>query len=150
MSAHGSAPGPTDALRSLAQAQLQVQASRAASLDARAIGVMGVDAALTTILGDADFAEALQVAALLLLSLSAGLALRCVLLDIGERMGPPLARLMAVRELSGAAAVEMSILRWMAADLQANERALARKAPRLTEALVFMALAILLTLMGSV
>ncbi len=41
-------PELTAALRSLAEVQLQIQASRSATLDARAIGVIGVDAAVTT------------------------------------------------------------------------------------------------------
>jgi hypothetical protein len=42
-------PALIEALRSLAMVQLQVQTSRSAALDTRAIGVMGVDAAVATI-----------------------------------------------------------------------------------------------------
>jgi hypothetical protein len=150
MSTHGHAPRPTGALRSLALVQLQVQASRAASLDARAIGVLGVDAALAAIVGGGRLPGASQAAALAMLSLSAGLAVRCLLLDIGERMGPSLARLLTVQEASGPAAVERSILRRMAADLQANEHALTRKVPRLTGAFLFLTLAVVGALAGSV
>lgn len=150
MSDPGIASGPIDALRSLAQAQLQVQASRAASLDARAIGVVGINAALATIVVDGPLPGAPRIAVLAILSLSTSLALRCLLLDIGERMGPSLTRLLALRETSGNAAVEATILKWMAIDLRANEHALARKAPRLTGALLVLALAVVCTLAGSV
>jgi hypothetical protein len=150
MSAHDNETRADDALRSLAQAQLQMQASRAASLDARAIGVMGIDTALATIIGSAPLVDTPQTAALTMLCMSAALALRCLLLDIGERMGPSPASLLAKRELYGSIALERLILTSMAADLRINRHILARKVPRLTGAFVFLALAVACALAGSV
>jgi hypothetical protein len=84
-----------------------------------------------------------------MLAVSAGLALRCLLLDIGERMGPPVAHLLVSPEVYDSA-FEMSILWRLAGDLWANRRALARKAPHLTNALIFMTLAVGSALVGSV
>jgi hypothetical protein len=68
------------ALRSLAEVQLQMQASRSAVLDARAIGVIGVDAGVATFISGASFGNQSRIVALILLGVSVGLAGRSVFL----------------------------------------------------------------------
>ena len=76
------------ALRSLAEVQMQIQASRSATLDARAIGVVGVDAAVTTLILGAGIGHRATIVALAMLLLSAGIAGRCLFLGGSDEIGP--------------------------------------------------------------
>lgn len=150
MSAHDNASRAVGALRSLAEVQLQMQVARLATLDAQAIGVMAVDTATAAVVAGAGIPVIPRVAALLLLSWSAYLALRSNLLAGVERVGPSVVRLLASREFYGPdETFEELLLQKLAGDLQANERALAGKVPRLNGALISMALASVLALVGS-
>ena len=83
-----------------------------------------------------------------MLASSAGLAARSLFLEGARRVGPSVSRLLVSREIHHAACLDESILRRLAADVAANERALTRKMPRLTMAFLLLALAALLALMG--
>jgi hypothetical protein len=63
----------------LAVSQLQIQAARSVALDGGALGVMAVDAAIGTIIIGARGAYDLWIAALVLLGLSLGVAVRTLL-----------------------------------------------------------------------
>jgi hypothetical protein len=137
------------ALRSLAEVQLQMQASRSATLDARAIGVIGVDAAVTTFIFGAGLGLQARIAALAMLGLSAGLAGRSVFLGGSDEIGPSVLGLLASSDTDDRV-LEESLLDSLAADVDANHRALAHKASRLTAAFVVLALAITIALVGGV
>jgi hypothetical protein len=138
------------ALRSLAETQLQMQASRSATLDARAIGVIGFNAAIATFVFNGTLGHQPKVAALAFLGLSATLAARSVFLGGADEIGPSVIRLLASTEISDGNALEPSLLDSLAADVDANQQALARKAPRLTAAFVFLALAVVIALVAGV
>ncbi len=131
MSAHDTLPRDGSALRSLAEMQLQAQVALAATMDARAIGIMGIDAALAAIIASARFSSLLRIATMSILLLSAGLAGRLIFFENDERIGPFVARLLTLRELYDDHALEETILQSVAADVKANERMLARAARRL-------------------
>jgi hypothetical protein len=129
--------------------QLQAQVALAATMDARAIGIMGIDAALAAIVVSARFPNLLRIATLAALILSAGLAGRLIFLENDERIGPLVARLLALREFYDDHALEETILKGVAADVKANEHMLARGARRLAFAFVLLVLAAQLILIGS-
>jgi hypothetical protein len=121
------------ALRSLAEVQLQIQASRSAILDARAVGLVGVDAAVATLIFGAGIGQQTRAAALAMLVLSAGVAGRCLFVGGSDEIGPSVIDLLAF-EIDAPGIVERSLLDSLAADVRANHQALARKAPLLTAA----------------
>lgn len=82
-------PRFADRLCSLAVSQLQTQAARSVALDAGALGVMAVDAAIATIVIGARGAYHLWIVALVLLGLSLGLAVRTLRLPGAEETAPP-------------------------------------------------------------
>lgn len=135
------------ALRSLAEVQLQAQMTRSATLDARAIGVMGVDAGLAAIIA-ARPSSAVGTAALTALSLSAVIAGRSLFLGDGGWIGPSVARLFALRKTYYGPALDELILRSLVSNVRTNEAALARREPRLLAAFLLLAFAALLTLAG--
>jgi len=69
-------PRLADRLCSLAESQLQIQAARSASIDAGALGVVSACAAIAALVLGARSAHHLWIAALILLALSAGLAVQ--------------------------------------------------------------------------
>jgi len=138
------------ALRSLAEVQLQAQVTRSATLDARAIGVMGVDAGLAAIVVGATPSGILGIAALAALSLSAVIGGRSLFLEGLERIGPSVAQLFVLRKISNARVLEELILRSLVSSVSANETALARREPRVVVAFVLLALAALLALAGGI
>jgi len=145
------APNPelAAALRSLAEVQLQIQASRSATLDAGAIGVIGVDAAVTTFIVGGALGDQ-PIAALVMLGLSAGVAGRSVFLGGPDEIGPSVKSLIASDETDDSLVLEESLLNSLASDVDANHQALARKPPGLTAALVFLALAIMIAVVAGV
>jgi hypothetical protein len=143
-------PEVSAALRSLAEVQLQIQASRSATLDARAIGVIGFDAAVATLVVGAGLGHRPTIAALAMLGLSAGVAGRSVFLGGSDEIGPSVLGLLTSNEIDDRSALETSLVDSLAADVQANHQALAHKAPRLTASFFFLALAITIALIAGV
>jgi hypothetical protein len=137
-------------LRSLAEVQLQIQASRSATLDARAIGVIGFDAAVATLVFGAGLGHQPTIAALAILGLSAGIAGRSVFLGGSDEIGPSVLGLLSSNDIDDPHVLEESLLKGLAEDVQANHQALARKAPRLTASFIFLALAITIALIAGV
>jgi hypothetical protein len=88
MSTKAITPRLADRLCSLAQSQLQTQAARSASVDAGALGVVSARAAIAALILSARSAHHLWIAALVLLALSAGLAVRALLLRGAKEIGP--------------------------------------------------------------
>jgi len=119
-------------------------------LDARAIGVMGVDAGLAAIVVGATPSGILGIAALAALSLSAVIAGRSLFLEGLERIGPSVAQLFVLRKIYNDRVLEELILRSLVSSVSANETALARREPRVVVAFVLLALAALLALAGGI
>lgn len=120
-------PGLAATLCSLAVGQLQMQASRSATLDTVAIGVMGIDLAVTAIIVGVQSAHHLWVASLAVLGLSFGLAMRALFLAGAVRIGPSIATLLETHGAKDGSAIEQRIVRNLATDLFANRQALADK-----------------------
>ncbi len=140
----------TDRLCSLAESQLQMQTSRSTALDAGALGVMALDIALSTIVTETEGAYDLWVAALMLLSLSFGLAIQALWLKGTRATGPSVARLREERETHTARQLRESMLEDLTEDLQTNEHTLARKVVLFERALIVLVLAILIDLAGRI
>lgn len=143
-------PGLANALRSLAESQLQIQASRSAALDAGAIAIAGIDVAVGAMVFATGSGQPLRLAALALVGLSAGLAVRALFLDGTPHLGPSVMRVLAIRKIRTDRVLENAILSALGADVRANRRALARKAPCVTRAFALLALAAMLTLAGGI
>jgi hypothetical protein len=137
--------GVSIALRSLAEVQLQAQVARSATLDAQAMGVMGLDAALAAILLGRP-ADSIGIVALTILGLSAGIAGRSLFFDSKERIGPSVTRLLGWRDIYDDNALDEQILRSLTSTVGANEIALGRREPRLAGAFVLLALSATLVL----
>lgn len=137
------------ALRPLAEVQLQAQVTRSATLDARAIGVMGVDAGLAAIIV-ARPSSAIGTAALAALSLSAVIAGRSLFLGGSGWLGPSVVRLFALRDTYNDRALQELVLHSLVSNVSANEMALARREPQLLAAFVLLAFAALLTLAAGI
>jgi hypothetical protein len=112
--------------------------------------VIGVDAAVATFIFGAALANQPRIAALAMLGLSAGLAGRSVFLGGSDEIGPSVKGLLVSDETGDHLAREEWLLDSLASDVDANHQALARKAPRLTAALVFLALAIMIAVVAGV
>jgi hypothetical protein len=74
--------------RLLAMSQVQIQAARSVALDAGALGVMAVDAAVAAIVIGARGTYGLWILALVLLGCSLCVAVRTLRLPGAERTGP--------------------------------------------------------------
>lgn len=142
------APRLAESLLLLATSQLQAQAARSAALDAGALGVMAVDAAVTAIVVGAKGAHGLWIVALVLLGLSAGLAVRALLLRGAKEIGPLVTDILNDRDRSNDEELERSMLEDLATETLANVQALARKDPLFIGALTLLVLAILVELAG--
>ena len=134
----------------LAASQLQIQAARSASLDAGALGVMTIDAAVATIVLGVGGTYGLWIVALVLLGLSFGLALRAGRLPGAERTGPRVEDVLTAGETEENDELERSLLGDLATDIRTNRRTLARKGPLLERAQTFLVAAILVELIGRV
>lgn len=129
MSTPDTTPRLNDSLCTLAASQLQMQTTRSGALDAGALGVMAVDAAVATIILDTRAAHHLWIVALALLGLSLGLAVLTLRLPGAERTGPYVADTLKARKTQDDNELEESLLEDLAKDLRTNGRTLARKAP---------------------
>jgi hypothetical protein len=150
MSTKAITPRLAESLRSLAVSQLQMQAARSASVDAGALGVMAVDAAVATIILDATGAYDLWILALALLGLSFVLAARAGRLSGAERTGPRIEDVLTASETEGNDQLERSLLHDLATDMRTNRRTLTRKRLLLNRAQTFLVAAILVELTGRV
>jgi hypothetical protein len=150
MSTQGITPRLADRLCSLAESQLQTQAARSASVDASALGVMTVDAAVAAIVIGARGAYGLWILALALLGLSFALAVRAERLPGAERTGPRIEDVLTASETEGNDQLERSLLHDLATDMRINRRTLTRKRLLLNRAQTFLVAAILVELMGRV
>jgi hypothetical protein len=143
-------PRLADRLCSLAESQLQTQAARSVALDAGALGVMTVDAAVAAIVIGVRGAYELWIVALALLGLSFGLAVRAARLPGADRTGPLIDDVLEASETGEDDELEHSLLRDLATDMRTNRRTLARKGLLLDRAQTFLVAAILVELAGRV
>src|ERR1039458_227485 len=138
--------------RLLAASQLQIQAAQSVALDASALGVMAVAAAVAgsvaRIVSGARGAYALWILALVLLGLSLGLAVWSLRLPGAEQIGPSIADMPETPESKDEHSPEDSLLNDLAEDIETNEHALDRKDPLLDRALTFLVLTIIVELAG--
>lgn len=132
----------------LTASQLQIQAARSVALDASALGVMGLDAAVAAILAATKGVYGLGILALLLLGLSLGVAVRTLLHPGARKNGPSATEMLEARARSNDTAIEENLLNDLANDVQINEQALARKDHLITRALELLVLAIAVELAG--
>jgi hypothetical protein len=135
-------------LSALARDKLKTQSGRSTALDAGALGLMLLDVALATTALETRGAYELWIAALALLGLSFGLAIRASRRKGAEDTGPPVARLHEYRETRDARQLREFLLAELTKGVRANEHALARKSLLFDRALIVMALAILIDLAG--
>jgi hypothetical protein len=143
-------PRLIDRLCSLAEGQLQIQAARSVALDAGALGVMAVNTAVAAIIIDTRGPHDLWIVALVLLGLSAGLAIRVVRLTGAEQTGPLVYGVLEAGATEENDQLELSLLQDLATDMLINRRALARKSPPFNQAQTLLVLAILVELAGQV
>lgn len=141
-------PRFAESLRLLAASQLQTQISRSGALDASALGVMALDAALAAIIIDTRGAYDLWIVALALLGLSLGVAVRTLLHPGAKQTGPLVADMLDARETRDDEDLEETLLKDLAAETLANEQALARKDPLIAVAVALLLLAIAIELAG--
>jgi hypothetical protein len=133
-------PRLADRLCSLAESQLQMQTARSAALDGGALGVVSACAAIAALILSVRSAHHLWIAALTLLALSAGLAIRALLLAGAKQNGPLVVDMLDARVRDGDAYLEDVLLKDLATEALANERALARKDPIITRAVALLVL----------
>jgi hypothetical protein len=145
---HETPPLLTGELCALARDQLKMQTSRSTALDTGALGLMALDVALATILLSTRGEYDLWIAALTLLGLSFGLAIRALRLKGTKATGPSVARLREERETHDEHQLRESQLKDLAAGVRTNDHALARKAVLFDRALTVLVLAILIDLAG--
>ena len=143
-------PGLTDWLRLLAVSQLQTRAARSVALDASALGVMTVNAAVAAIVIGVRGAYDLWIVALVLLGLSLGVAVRVLRLPGTEQNGPLVAEILEARRANDDNTIEEQLLEDLAHETLANENALARKDPLMTSAVTCLILGIVLELAAQV
>jgi hypothetical protein len=148
MSTKAIAPRLADRLCSLAESQLQTQVSRSGTLDAGALGVVSACVAVATIVLGVRSAHHLWIAALALLTVSVGIAVRALFLPGAERIGPLVADVLDARQARDDQDLEQTLLDDLATETLANEHALRHKNLLLTEAVMLFVLALALELVG--
>ncbi len=149
MPAHRRAPSLlTSGLRSLGESQLQTQASRSASLDTAALGMMALDAALATILDGIGAPGPLRIATLALICLSFAMAARTLRLPGAEETGPSLADMQAARETQDEEQLEETLLEGLTKAVEINKRELAHKDASFEAALALLVLTAIVELIG--
>ncbi len=140
-------PRLADSLRSVAVGQLQTHASRSAALDAGALGVMAVDAAVAAIVIDTGGPD-IWILALILLALSLSMTVWTLRLPGAEHTGPSVTKTLEARESQDDAQLEDWLLTDLADSVDKNEQTLARKAIIFDRALIFLVIAIMIELAG--
>jgi hypothetical protein len=141
-------PRFAECLRLLAVSQLQAQVSRSGTLDAGALGVMAVDAAVAAIVIGTRGTYDLWIVALALLGLSLSVAVRILLGPGAKQNGPLVVDMLDARASNDDAYLEEVLLEDLAAETLANEQALSRKDPMITWAVALLLLAIVIELLG--
>jgi hypothetical protein len=144
------APGLADRLCSLAESQLQTQAARSASVDAGALGVVSACVAIAALVLSTRSAHHFWIATLVLLGSSAGLAVRALLLRGARAIGPLVVDVLDTHDTDNDEDVQDALLKDLAAETLANQRALDQKDPLIAWALAFLVLAVLFELAGVV
>ncbi|MGP0101501.1 MAG: hypothetical protein ACLPUT_07775 [Solirubrobacteraceae bacterium] len=109
---------------------------------------MALDAALAAVIIGTRGAYDLWIAALTLLGLSLGLAVRALRILGAEETGPSVAHLREDRETHDEHQITESLLADLTAGIRNNDHALARKAVLFDRALIVLVLAILIDLAG--
>lgn len=137
-------------LQSLAECQLQIQTSRAAALDAGAVGLMGVDAAIAASIAVAHGTTDLSVVALALTCVSFVALSSALLMQDANGIGPCIAEVIDNLGNDSDGNPVRAILDDLAGCVLANRRALRRKEPRLANALVLTLAAVLVELAGQI
>jgi hypothetical protein len=135
-------------LSSLARDKLKTQSGRSVALDAGALGLMLLDAALVATVIETEGAHGLWIAALALLGLSFGLAIRALRRKGAVSTGPPVARLLEYRETRDARQIRDLMREELNNAVEANDLALAGKAVLFDRALIAMVLGVLIDLAG--
>jgi len=141
-------PGLADRFCLLAVSQLQTQMSRSGTLDTSALGVVSACAAIAAIVLGVRSANHLWIAALVLLVLALGLALRALRLPGAKQNGPSVLKMLDARASNDDEIIEDDLLKDLAKDVQSNERTIARKDRLLAWAVAMLVLAIVLELAG--
>jgi hypothetical protein len=137
-------------LQSLAECQLQIQTSRAGSLDAGVVGLMGVDAAIAASIVGVHGATDLWATALVLICASFARVSTALLIQGADGIGPSIAEVIARRDAGADHEFVRDILDDLSACVLANRRALDRKEPRLANALVLTLIAVLVELASQI
>jgi hypothetical protein len=151
MSAQPNRPRLAESLQILAASQLQTQVSRSVALDASALGVMAIDAAVAAIVVGVTGAYELSILALALLGLSFTLAVTAGRLSGADKTGPLIDDVLEASETTETDDhLERSLLRDLATDMQTNRRALTHKGRLLKRAQTFLLAAIFVELIGRV
>jgi hypothetical protein len=148
MSTQPITPRFAESLRLLAASQLQAQVSRSGTLDAGALGVMAIDAAVAAIVVGTRDTCGLWIVALALLGLSLGVAVRTLLRPGARLTGPLVADMLNARATRADEDLEEELLEDLAMETLANEQALARKDPMIAVAVALLVLAIVIELAG--
>ncbi len=148
MSTKAITPRLADRLCSLAEGQLQTQVSRSGTLDASALGVVSACVAVAAIVLGVRSAYHLWIAALVLLAVSVGVAVRALFLPGAKQIGPLVADMLDARQAHDDKDLERTLLNDLAAETLANEDALRRKNLLLTGAVALFVLALVLKLVG--
>jgi hypothetical protein len=148
MSTKAITPRLADRFCLLAVSQLQTQMSRSGTLDAGALGLVSACAAIAAIVLGVRSAHHLWIAAIVLLVLALGLALRALRLPGAEENGPSVLEMLDARAGNDDEIIEDDLLKDLAEDVHTNERTLARKDRLLARAVTLLVLAIVLELAG--
>ncbi len=143
-------PALASSLQSLAECQLQSQISRAAALDAGAVGVMGIDAVIATSVVGVRSVTQLWLFALALLCVSFGIVATALLVQGGDDMGPMVPEVVARRGVRLDQDLVRDLVHDLADRILTNRRALDRKEPRFTAALILTLIAVVVELAGQV
>jgi hypothetical protein len=141
-------PGLADRFCLLAVSQLQTQMARSGTLDTSALGVVSACAAIAAIVLGLRSAHHLWIAALVLLVVALGMALRALRVPGAEENGPSVLEMLDVRASNDDETIEGDLLKDLAEDVHTNERTLARKNLQLSRAVTMLVLAIALELTG--
>jgi apolipoprotein N-acyltransferase len=148
MSTETITPRLADRFCLLAVSQLQTQMSRSGTLDTSALAVVSACAAIAAIVLGVRSAHHLWIAALAMLILALGLALRALRLPGAEENGPSVVEMLDARASNDDALLEESLLEDLAEDVHTNEQTLDRKDRLLARAVTLLVFAIALELAG--
>jgi hypothetical protein len=148
MSTKAITPRLADRFCLLAVSQLQTQMSRSGTLDAGALGVVSACAAIAAIVLGVRSVHHFWIAALVLLVLALGVALRALRLPGADENGPSVLEMLDARARNDDESIEESLLKDLAEDVHANGQTIARKDRLLARAVTLLVLAIVLELAG--